>query len=193
MILGDKQIREYLEQNNGVIGWKQEHINPNSIDLTLSNVLKTYKNRVLDCRSANETEEFEIPETGYTLVPNELYLATTNETLHFTPFETERYFESVKKSYKKSTNICGRVEGKSSLARLGMWVHITAGWIDSGFCGSLVLELAVVKPLIIYPNQKICQIALMESGEILEHYGQKKGSKYQGQQGVQASKMHDNF
>lgn len=190
MILGDKQIREYLEQNKGVIGWKPEHINPNSIDLTLSNVLQTYKNRVLDCRSANETEEFEIPETGYTLVPNELYLATTNETLLFTPFE---------KSYKKSTNICestnicGRVEGKSSLARLGMWVHITAGWIDSGFCGSLVLELAVVKPLIIYPNQKICQIALMESGEILEHYGQKKGSKYQGQQGVQASKMHDNF
>jgi dCTP deaminase len=91
-------------------------------------------------------------------------------------------------------NIRAKVEGKSSLGRLGLFVHVTAGFIDTGFEGSLVLELVATKPIRIYPNMKICQIEFARvEGEIMEDYSQKSGSKYMNQTGVQESLMHKNF
>lgn len=188
MILGDKAIREYLNQGLGVIGWKEEHINPNSVDLTLNSKMSVYSNFSLDCRKKNEVRKIEITEEGFVLEPSIVYLVSTNETIDLSPLE---YDNGQRLKHKK--HICARVEGKSSLARLGMFVHITAGWIDSGFKGSLVLELAVIQPLRIYPNMKICQIAFMVSTEVETHYGEKEGSKYQNQVGAQESKMHENF
>lgn len=179
MILGDKAIKEYLAQGKGVIGYKEEHINPNSVDLTLNENYSIYRNSRLDCRAENEVVKLKMDDS-LLLMPGLLYLATTNETLDLSPMD-----------YQKT--ICARVEGKSSLGRLGLFVHITAGWIDAGFNGSLVLELTVVQPLLIYPNMKICQIAFMESTEVEKHYGEKEGSKYQNQIGTQESKMHKNF
>lgn len=194
MILGDIAIKEYLGQGAGVIGYKPENINPNSVDLTLASEITIYKNKILDCRKPNETTKFSIEgEESFLLIPDHLYLVTTNETLDLKPFEFEKTICSTGFKVKSQKQICARIEGKSSLARLGMWCHITAGWVDSGFRGSLVLELAVVKPLRIYPNQKICQIAFMESSEVETNYGEKEGSKYQNQVGAQESKMHENF
>ncbi|MFN9113234.1 MAG: dCTP deaminase, partial [Bacteroidota bacterium] len=83
-------------------------------------------------------------------------------------------------------NIRAKVEGKSSLGRLGLFVHVTAGFIDPGFEGSLVLELVATQPVRIYPNMKICQVEFAYvQGEIAETYDMKAGSKYHGQTGVQ--------
>jgi dCTP deaminase len=84
--------------------------------------------------------------------------------------------------------------GKSSLGRLGLDIHVCAGFIDTGFEGSLVLEMRVIKPLKIYPNMKICQIKFeYVEGEIMESYDKKTTSKYHKQSGVVASKMYENF
>jgi len=193
MILGDIAIREYLGQGKGVIGFKPENINPNSVDLTLNSEMSVYANRILDCRQKNEVEKIEMTSEGYLIIPNVIYLATTNETLDLKPMLFEKTICSTGLKFEAKKHICARVEGKSSLGRLGLFIHITAGWIDAGFKGSLVLELTVAQPLRIYPDMKICQIAFMESTEVEKHYGEKEGSKYQNQIGAQESKMHENF
>lgn len=177
MVLADSEI--LLEHERGMIiisPFNQEYLNPNSVDLTLNPKCKVYVADTLDCRKPNPVEEFEIPEEGYVLQPGELYLYSCNETI------------GVKE------DLCATVMGKSSLGRLGLDIHVCAGFIDSGFVGSLVLEMRVVKPLRIYPNMKICQIKFERvAGKILQTYDKKPGSKYHGQSGVQESLMHKNF
>jgi dCTP deaminase len=177
MILSDSEI--VLNVNLGKIVIKPfntKYLNPNTVDLTLNKKCKRYIGDILDCKSDNLTEEFDIPEEGYILQPNELYLYSCNETI------------GVKE------NICATVMGKSSLGRLGLDIHVCAGFIDTGFEGSLVLEMRVIKPLKIYPNMKICQIKFeYVEGEIMESYDKKATSKYHKQSGVVASKMHKNF
>lgn len=207
MILGDISIEAYLGQEKGVIGYKPENINPNSVDLTLNPTIKIYQKsglfnafkrflgikEVLDCRKKNEVKEIVIPESGFVLRPNTVYLMSVNERLRVVSFDKIKQLCSIGTAISTSVNICAKVEGKSSIGRLGCSIHQTAGWIDSGFEGDLVLELAVLQPLRIYPNQKICQIAFHESTEVKTNYGQKEGSKYQNQVGAQESKMHENF
>jgi len=193
MILGDIAIENYLKQGSGVIGYKPENINPNSVDLTLNSKMSVYSNYDLDCRKKNEVQPIEITEEGFTLKPNIVYLVSTNESIDLKPMEFEKTICSTGTKYKAKKDICAKVEGKSSLGRLGMLAHITAGWIDAGFKGSLVLELAVIQPLRIYPNMKICQVAFYECTEVKTNYGEKEGSKYQNQVGAQESKMHENF
>lgn len=202
MIFSDREILACIEHGMIIIEpFDKKYLNPNSVDLTLNPKCKIYKSTVspcgsedynlpyekvpavLDCRKPNEVEEFEIPEEGYVLQPGILYLYSCNEKIGVPAIAGNEY-----------RRICARVEGKSSLARLGLFVHITAGWIDTGFVGSLVLELHCVQPLRIYPNQKICQICFMQVyGAVLESYGEKIGSKYMNQEGVQESKMHENW
>jgi dCTP deaminase len=131
----------------------------------------------LDPREKQEIIEFIIPDEGFVLVPNEVYLYACNERI----------------GCKK--NICAQVQAKSSLGRLGLDIVIgPAGFIDTGFEGSLVLELRATRPIIVYPNMKICQIKFERvEGDILESYDAKSGSKYMNQVGVQESLMHKNF
>ena len=177
MILSDKTILHELRWGNVIIDpFEPKHLNPNSVDLTLAPHFKRYVADILDTRKPNETEEFVIPEEGYVLKPGEVYLYACNERI------------GVK------DNIRAKVEGKSSLGRLGLFVHVTAGFIDTGFEGSLVLELVATRPIRIYPNMKICQVEFARvEGEVLESYDKKAGSKYMNQTGVQASLMHKNF
>jgi dCTP deaminase len=177
MVLSDGAILVEIAKGNIIIeGLNVEHLNPVSVDLTLNPNFKVYEDGILDCRSPNKTIDLVVPEEGYILVPGVVYLYACNERI------------GVK------GNIRAKVEGKSSLGRLGLLVHLTAGFIDPGFEGSLVLELAATQPVRIYPNMKICQLefAYVE-GEILETYDRKKGSKYMNQTGVQESLMHKNF
>jgi deoxycytidine triphosphate deaminase len=92
-------------------------------------------------------------------------------------------------------NICCQVQAKSSLGRLGLDIVIgPAGFVDTGFEGSLVLELRATRPIIVYPNMKICQVKFERvEGDILESYDKKSGSKYMNQIGVQESLMNLNF
>lgn len=180
MTLTDKEILQEIENGNIILeGFNREHLNPNSVDLTLNPSMKYYlgkNHQALDCRKDNTTLEITIPDEGWVLYPNRVYLYHCNERI------------GVKK------NIHAEVMGKSSLGRLGLGVHITAGFIDTGFEGSLVLELFCQQPIRIYPNMKICQVKFMyNSGNFLETYDQKKGSKYMNQSGTQASLMHKNF
>ena len=106
----------------------------------------------------------------------------------------EVYLYAVNERIGVKGNIRAKVEGKSSLGRLGLFIHVTAGFIDPGFEGSLVLELVATRPIKIYPDMKICQIEFARvEGEIEESYDQKAGSKYHGQISVQESLMHKNF
>lgn len=177
MVLADSEILLELERGMVVIEpFDQKYLNSNSVDLTLNPKCKIYVADVLDCKKPNPVEEFEIPEEGYVLQPGQLYLYSCNEIVGC------------------RGDICATVLGKSSLGRLGLDIHICAGFIDSGFVGSLVLEMRVVKPLRIYPNMKICQIKFERvAGKILASYDKKPESKYHGQSGVQESLMHKNF
>lgn len=208
MVLSDSSILKELEAGNIIISpFDQKYLNPNSVDLTLAPQFKVYTRNIkkvpsmrylpdwvqlygaytvsgdgyqyeepLDPRQSNPTLEFTIPEEGYVLQPGEVYLYACNERI------------GVK------NNIRAKVEGKSSLGRLGLFVHVTAGFIDTGFEGSLVLELVATRPIRVYPNMKICQVEFARvEGEILESYDQKAGSKYHNQTGVQESKYHENY
>jgi dCTP deaminase len=177
MILSDKTILQEMQEGNIIIDpFNQDHLNPNSVDLTLNPHFKVYEPGVLDVRKPNKVWEFVVPEEGFILKPKQVYLYACNERI------------GVKK------NIRAKVEGKSSLGRLGLFIHVTAGFIDTGFEGSLVLELVATREIRIYPNMKICQVEFARvEGEILETYDKKSGSKYYNQSGVQESLMHKNF
>lgn len=212
MILSDKTILNEIKEGNIIIEpFDQELLNPGSLDIKLGSTVKTYiretlywKNRdeipevykngkivqtsigkewfyraekALDPKEKLETEELTLPEEGMILHPNEIYLYAAHERI------------GVK------GNICSTVKAKSSLGRLGLDIVIgPAGFIDSGFEGSLVLELRATRPIIVYPNMKIAQLLFHRvEGEVLESYDQKKGSKYHNQKGVQESLYYENF
>ena len=122
--------------------------------------------RVLDVRSENRVEKFEIIPEGAVLVPDTLYLARTIERIH-------------------SDVYSATIHGRSSVGRLGITVHQTAAFIDVGFSGIVTLEITVVHPVRVYAGMRIGQIAFHPLvGEIQLYKG-----KYQGAQDVEASKL----
>lgn len=177
MILSDTSIMNEIEKGNIIVNpFNEANLNPCSIDLTLAPEYKIYDNDILDVREEQPTWAFTVGEEGVILYPGKVYLFRCNETIGC------------------KGNIRGKVEGKSSLGRLGLFVHVTAGFIDTGFVGSLVLEFVPIQTIRVYPNMKVCQIEFARvEGKIRETYDQKKDSKYHGQTGVQESKYHLNF
>lgn len=177
MILSDTHILENLKSGSIVIDpFNIENLNPCSVDLTIAPDYKVYSDGILDVKEHNKTYDLKMEGYGVLLEPGRVYLYRCNERIGC------------------KGNIRGKVEGKSSLGRLGLFVHVTAGFIDPGFEGSLVLELVATQPVRIYPGMKICQIEFAYvQGEIAETYDLKAGSKYHGQTGVQESKYHLNF
>lgn len=140
MILSGDEIRKRLGGDIIIEPFEEEHLNPNSYNLSLSNQLKVYDQFPLDAKGQNETKLITIPESGLMLEPGRLYLASTNE-------------------YTETRDLVPRLDGRSSVGRLGIFVHITAGFGDVGFRGRWTLELACLHPVIIYPNIRICQIS----------------------------------
>lgn len=177
MILSDTHILENLKTGAIVIDpFNVENLNPCSVDLTIAPDYKVYSKDILDVKEHNKTYDLKMEGHGVLLEPGRVYLYRCNERIGC------------------KGNIRGKVEGKSSLGRLGLFVHVTAGFIDPGFEGSLVLELVATQPVRIYPGMKICQVEFAYvQGEIAETYDLKAGSKYHGQTGVQESKYHLNF
>lgn len=149
-----------------------KRVQPNSYDLTLGKEILTYKNYELDCKKEEPTNQFIIGPEGFMLYPGKLYLASTNEIAgsdYFIP----------------------HINGKSSLGRLGLFVHVTAGTGDTGFIAQWTLELVVVQPLRIYADMPVAQILFIKpEGKVSNYRAQ---GKYAKQSGPVPSKMYKNF
>jgi len=148
-----------------------EQVNPNSYDVTIAPKLAVYTDLILDCKKKNSSIEIVIPDSGYILQPGRVYIGHTNE-------------------YTETRNLVPTLFGKSSLGRLGLHIHITAGLGDVGFCGQWVLELVATQPLKIYPNMKIAQLVY---NEVSGNADTKYNGKYINQTGNHTSDYHKNF
>lgn len=164
MILSDQKILECIEQ--GLIKIKpfnRESLGTNSYDVHLSKHLATYRDRVLDAKKHNTIERFEIPEDGFELQPGTLYLGSTEE-------------------YTETHAHVPFLEGKSSVGRLGIDIHATAGKGDVGFCNYWTLEISCTQPVRVYAGMPIGQLIYFSvDGEIQNLYNKKIGAKYNSQ------------
>lgn len=171
MILSGKEIKKQLGLDITIEPFNEKQLGPNSYNLKLHNELVVYKNTVLDMKKENEVETFIIPEEGYVLKPGELYLARTFE-------------------YTRTDRFVPMLEGRSSIGRLGLFVHITAGFGDVGFNGFWTLEMSCLKPVRIYAGVEICQIFYHTIAGEYERYISKK---YQNNLGIQPSLLYKDF
>lgn len=172
MILSGIEIKRQIHQSRiGITDFCESRLNPNSYNLRLGVNYMTYINDVFDVKERPLVVKSEIPSSGLRLLPGELYLAPTFEHT-YTPFHVPM------------------IEGRSSLGRLGLFVHITAGFGDVGFNGFWTLEITCLKPIIIYPMMEICQIYFHTlEGDFVPYVS----NKYQNNEGVQESMIYKEF
>ena len=187
MVLSDRSIRESLDSGHIVVDPLGEGcIQPASVDIRLDHQIRVFlppeKYSVIDVRANLDgiTKLKEIPDPlPYVLKPGEFILANTIENVEL------------------PDDVVARLEGKSSLARLGLMVHATAGYVDPGFKGQLTLEISNVAraKISIFYGMKISQISFLRMSTPAENpYGSKTlGSKYQGQSGPTPSRFHLNY
>lgn len=171
MILSGPEIQKRLGTDIRIDPYDEAHLNPNSYNLRLHNELMVYTNNELDMKQQNPVEKFEIPEEGYLLQPGRLYLGRTVE-------------------YTETYNLVPMLEGRSSIGRLGMFVHVTAGFGDVGFAGYWTLEISTIHPVRIYPGIGICQIFYHTIEGDIKLYD---SGKYQKNQGIQPSLLYREF
>jgi len=186
VVLSDVTIREELAAGRIVIDpLMKDAVQPSSVDLRIARYFRVFRNDTtpfIDPKESQEdlTELVEVEdERAFILHPNEFVLASTLERVQI------------------PADIVARLDGKSSLARLGLLTHVTAGFVDAGWDGHLTLELSNVAtlPIAIYPGMKIGQISFLRMTTPAEHpYGSSEtGSKYQGQHGPTPSRYYLNF
>ena len=171
MILSGKEIQRHMGKDIVIQPFDPKRLNPNSYNLSLHNELLVYENRLLDMKVPNPVKTLTIPESGLVLEPDKLYLGRTNE---FT--QTDRFVPML--------------EGRSSVGRLGLFIHVTAGFGDVGFAGYWTLEIFCVQPIRIYPNVEICQISYHDLPGEYEPY---QSGKYQNNTGIQPSLLYRDF
>lgn len=164
MILSGQEIHARLGGDIKIDPFDARALNPNSYNLSLHDELMVYEEVVLDMAKANRVRRMTIPREGLVLSPNHLYLGRTVERT-----ETQ--------------NLVPQIEGRSSVGRLGLFVHVTAGFGDVGFCGYWTLEMFAVQPIRIYAGVPICQIFYHEIAGEFEPYD----SKYQHNRDIQPS------
>ena len=171
MILSGKEIQRDMGKDIVIQPFDPKRLNPNSYNLSLHNELLVYENRLLDMMVPNPVKTLTIPESGLVLEPDKLYLGRTNE---FT--QTDRFVPML--------------EGRSSVGRLGLFIHGTAGFGDVGFAGYWTLEIFCVQPIRIYPGVEICQIYYHDIRGDYEPY---RSGKYQNNTGIQPSLLYKDF
>jgi dCTP deaminase len=164
MILSGQEIRARLGGDIRIDPFNATALNPNSYNLTLHDELMVYEEVVLDMAKANRVRRIAIPSDGLVLSPNQLYLGRTSE-------RTETH------------NLVPQIEGRSSVGRLGLFVHVTAGFGDVGFVGYWTLEMFAVQPIRIFAGIPICQIFYHEIKGTFDEYD----SKYQHNRDIQPS------
>ena len=168
MILSCSEIKAQLGKNIKIEPYHEDQVNPNSYNLTLHDEMLVYEEIVLDMKRPSRFRRITIPSEGMVMQPNKLYLARTTE-------------------YTETHNLVPMLEGRSSIGRLGLFVHVTAGFGDVGFCGFWTLEMFAVQPVRIYPGVQVCQIFYHTiEGEVTEY----KSSKYQHNKDIQPSMLY---
>ena len=171
MILSGRQIHQRLGKEIIIDPFNPDQLNPNSYNLRLHDELVVYDEPVLDMRSENPVSRITLPSDGLELEPHRLYLGRTVE-------------------YTETDGVVPMLEGRSSIGRLGLFVHITAGFGDVGFRGYWTLEIFCVQPIRIYPGVQICQIFYHT---IEGDYDGYEGGKYQNNTGIQQSLLYREF
>ena len=186
MILSDRSIREALDSGRIVVDpMDPSMIQPSSVDVTVDRFFRVFRNHtmgIIDVKQNLEdlTELIEIADDDvFILHPGEFVLGSTAERVALGP------------------DLVARLEGKSSLGRLGLLIHSTAGFVDAGWDGHLTLELSNVAtlPITLYPGMKIGQLSFIQMTTAADNpYGSAAvGSKYQGQRGRPPSRYWENF
>ncbi|PYI65542.1 dCTP deaminase [Arthrobacter livingstonensis] len=186
MLISDRDIRAEIDAKRIVLDpYDPAMVQPSSVDVRMDRYFRLFDNhRYAHIDPAEEQPELthlvEVePDEAFILHPGEFALASTYETVTL------------------PDNVAARLEGKSSLGRLGLLTHSTAGFIDPGFSGHITLELSNVAtlPIKLWPGMKIGQLCFFQLSSPAEHaYGTGKyGNRYQGQRGPTASKSFQNF
>ncbi|KQV19771.1 MULTISPECIES: dCTP deaminase [unclassified Kitasatospora] len=186
MLLSDKDIRSEIDKGRVMIDpFDPAMVQPSSIDVRLDRFFRVFENHrypfIDPSQEQSDLTRLVEPEgdEAFILHPGEFVLASTYETVTL------------------PDDIASRLEGKSSLGRLGLLTHSTAGFIDPGFSGHVTLELSNVAtlPIKLYPGMKIGQLCLFRLSSPAEFpYGSERyGSRYMGQRGPTASRSHLNF
>ena len=172
MILSGKEIEKRLGNDICIDPFDDSKLNPNSYNLSLHDELVVYTTPFLDMAEDNPHKTIKIPKSGLTIYPGELYLGRTEE-------------------YTETYNLVPLLEGRSSIGRLGMTIHVTAGFGDVGFQGFWTLEISCVKPVVIYPFVDICQIYYLTIDGNYDPYPD--SGKYQKNVDIQTSKLFKEF
>ena len=170
ILTGNEIYNQIVIGNIEIDPFDHNRLNPNSYNLTLGNELAVYRDAVLDMKNKSELVYLPIPDEGFRIEPNRLYLASTNETTF-----TSKYVPML--------------SGRSSVGRMGISIHVTAGFGDIGFRGKWTLEIFCIEPVIIYPNVPICQIYFLEPKGQISLYN----SKYNNNAGIQGSILWKDF
>ncbi|MFT8350486.1 dCTP deaminase [Clostridium saccharoperbutylacetonicum] len=171
MILSGKEIKNKLGKEIIIEPFSEKQLNPNSYNLKLHNELLVYDETVLDMKKQNKSKKITIPDEGLVLEPGKLYLGRTIE-------------------YTGTDKYVPMLEGRSSVGRLGLFIHVTAGFGDVGFHGYWTLEIFCVQPIKIYSGIELCQIYYHS---IEGDYDMYSTGKYQNNQGVQPSLLYKDF
>lgn len=171
MIISGKEIQKRLGKSIFIEPFNTHQLNPNSYNLRLNNELLCYNDQVLDMKSNHEYHTVIIPEEGLVIQPGKLYLGRTIE-------------------YTKTLDLVPMIEGRSSIGRLGLFIHITAGFGDVGFAGYWTLEMFCVQPIRIYPGIEICQVFYHSIEGAYDLY---ESNKYQNNKGIQPSLLYKDF
>lgn len=171
VIISGKEIAKRLGKTIFIEPFTLSQLNPNSYNLRLHDELLVYNEPVLDMKKRNECTKVIMPPEGITLQPHTLYLARTVE-------------------YTKTLDMVPMLEGRSSVGRLGLFIHITAGFGDVGFSGFWTLEMFCVQPIHIYPGIEICQIYYHTIEGAYDAY---VSNKYQNNKGIQPSLLYKDF
>ncbi|MFY9176769.1 MAG: dCTP deaminase [Caldicoprobacterales bacterium] len=171
MILSGKEIKKRLGKEIIIEPFNERQLNPNSYNLRLYNELLVYENHLLDMKKENKAKKIIIPKDGLILEPGKLYLGRTVE-------------------YTKTDKLVPMLEGRSSIGRLGLFIHVTAGFGDVGFSGYWTLEMFCIQPIKIYPEVEVCQIYYHV---IQGDYDKYSSGKYQNNTGIQPSLLFRDF
>lgn len=167
MILSGLEIQRRLNKDIWIDPFDPARLNPNSYNLRLHNELMVYDVPILDMKQNNSACTIDIPETGLLIYPGKLYLGRTVE-------------------HTRTENLVPMLEGRSSIGRLGLSIHVTAGFGDVGFNGFWTLEIYCIQPIRIYPFIDICQIYYHTiDGDFFRY----ENGKYQNNNGIQTSQI----
>ena len=171
MILSGKEIEKRIGSDIIIDPFDKSRLNPNSYNLSLHDELMVYQDQALDMKRPNSTEMISIPDDGLLLETHKLYLGRTKE-------------------FTETQNLVPMLEGRSSIGRLGLFIHVTAGFGDVGFKGYWTLEIFCVQPIRIYAGVEVCQVYYHTIEGEHENY---KSGKYQNNSGIQPSLLYQDF